>query len=175
MYPRTAPPESKGPHAVNGQFRFILPDDDATDNERWRALEIMSAVPMTIDQLERGNEVYARARHDAAVTTYAAKEQPPIGQRPSDLAHAELEKFCLAEGLLPADVAAHAMLMRYFPVEDARSGGVDLKAEYPEAFSALAAGPIDPGCMSFDDLDSIPAHIEHQWASLRIPDAELPY
>lgn len=140
---------------MNTQVRFALPEDGASDDERWRALEVMGAVRMTIDQLERGNALYRRVHHEAAKQAYAAKENPPAGERPNDLAMAELERFCVIEGLAPAEVAAHTIRLRYFPVEDARAGGVDLQAECPASFAALVSCPIDPGCMGFDDLDSI--------------------
>lgn len=160
---------------MNAEVRFVLPGDDATDDDRWRALEIIGAIPMTIDQLERGNAAYHRVYHAEAMKAYEAKEMPQVGLQPGDLAQAELERFCLAEGLLPADVAAHAMRMRYYPVEDARSGCVDLETDYPETYAGLVAGPIDPDCMDFADPGSMPPHVEGQWAALPITDAELPY
>lgn len=48
---------------------------------------------------------------------------------------------------------------------------MDLQAEYPASFAALISGPLDPGCMGFDDLDSIPEPIH----ALRLSEAELPY
>jgi hypothetical protein len=160
---------------MNAEARFVMPADDATDDDRWRALEVLSAVPMTIEQLERGNELYSRAQHEAMVAAYEAKELPAEGHRPDDVAFAQLERFCEAEGLQPADIAAHAMLLRYVPVQDAMSGCVNLKVEYPETFASLATGPIDPICMEFDDLDSMPEHLEREWANQPLHDADLPY
>lgn len=76
---------------MNTQVRFALPEEGASNDERWRALEVMGAVRMTIDQLERGNALYHRVHHEAAKLAYAAKENPPTGGRPNDLAMAELE------------------------------------------------------------------------------------
>jgi hypothetical protein len=160
---------------MNAEARFVMPTEDATDEERWRALEVLSAIPMTIDQLERGNEIYSRVRYEAMRRAYEEKELPREGQRSDDVAFAQLERFCQAEGLRPADIAAHAMLLRYVPVQDAMSGCVNLKAEYPETFASLATGPIDPLCMEFDDLDSMPEHLEREWARQPLHEADVPY
>ena len=71
---------------------------------------------LDLDQIERG---YARAYSTDVARQYG---------EPDILA---LRQFCEAEGLLPADVAAEAILVRWSPIEDAMFNDVDVRDGEP--------------------------------------------
>jgi hypothetical protein len=101
---------------------FVMPDEDEDEAVLIAALVRLNAVPMTIEQMEEGADVYSKAGHD-------------IGA---------LQAWCENEGLLPADVAAHALIARYAPIFEAFGGDFDMKLEDPEGYQQCVTEPIDP-------------------------------
>ena len=102
---------------------FEMPDDDSSRAEWKAALVRLNAVEMTIDQLERGMELFNG--------TFTAES------------FNWLVAFCREEGLHPPDVAAHAMQMRWEPVREALEGDIVLKRDYPEDYATLVTAPIE--------------------------------
>jgi hypothetical protein len=99
---------------------FTLPDYNATLEQRQAALIRLNSIELTVEQYEGG------------VTAF----------RSGGLA--ALEDFCAFERLLPADVAAKAILLRREPIAEALAGCIDLKTDDPERYARYITGPIDP-------------------------------
>jgi hypothetical protein len=85
---------------------FQLPAEHGQREDWERAIDKLNAIPMPVEQLARG---YAESLQDGF---------PCIRT---------LRAFCETEGLLPADVAAEAILVRWYPVMDAQfHGGINI-------------------------------------------------
>ncbi|RZK03382.1 MAG: hypothetical protein EOO76_03015 [Novosphingobium sp.] len=120
---------------------FLMPRHDAPDADWRRALARMNAVHLTVDQFERGLRVY-RA------------EPLEIGHLGAENARmAALISFCAAEGIEPAQVAAHAIAFRQNAIHDVASEGVDFRKRRP-FYEMLITDPIDvERYTGFDDED----------------------
>lgn len=101
--------------------RFEVPDEEAPPAELWAALDRMNAIKFTGELFADAVDVMAATRSDVA----------------------SLERFCEAQGLLPADVAAAAILIRYQPVYEAMDNGIDFSPG-AERYAPYAAAPIEP-------------------------------
>jgi hypothetical protein len=110
--------------------RFTLPSLDDNRAKFEKALAALNAIQLTADQLERGNSVFVRTHSEAAV-----------------------EAFCEAEGLLPADVAATAIMVRYGKIVEAQCNGIpDPKTEMPEIYELFVSGPLGLSDLGFDEF-----------------------
>ena len=100
---------------------FDLPEESAPVSEWKQFVEALNAVTLTMDQIERGYDVY----------TASALEEREDG----------LIRFAQEEGLAPANVAATAIILRADVFMDALSNGFDMKAENPERYATIATDP----------------------------------
>ncbi|QCI92873.1 hypothetical protein FA702_04400 [Novosphingobium sp. EMRT-2] len=100
---------------------FDLPEENAPVSEWKQFVEALNAVPLTMDQIERGYDVY----------TASALEEREDG----------LIRFAREEGLSPANVAATAIIMRAYVFTDALADGYDMKAENPQGYATIATDP----------------------------------
>ena len=89
---------------------FSVPDFDATLEQRQAVLALLNSIALTVQQYEGGVEAFRRG------------------------GVAALEDFCASERLLPADVAAEAILLRREPIAEALAECIDLKAEDPARY-----------------------------------------
>jgi len=102
---------------------FQLPRFDAPRAIWEDAFVRLNSIELQLDQIERG---YVRA--------YSTKSARSRGE-PDIVA---LREFCEAEGLLPADVAAEAILVRWSTVMDAAFNGIDVhEGDPPYVMQAL--------------------------------------
>lgn len=104
-------------------------------------LALLNAVAMTIDQFERGRCAYIGGASD------------PFDSAFYDKRAAALHAFCHAEGLLPADVAARAILVRWDEVGEAWDCGVDLKKSNPAVYESMVTGPITASQLGVDEWE----------------------
>lgn len=102
---------------------FVMPDEDSPRSQWKAALLRLNAVEMTIDQVERGMELYCGTFTEKSFNWLVA--------------------FCREEGLNPPDVAAHAMMMRWEPLRESLEGDVVMKRDYPEDYAKLVTAPIE--------------------------------
>lgn len=100
---------------------FDLPEENAPVSEWKQYVEALNAVTLTMDQIERGYDVY----------TASALEEREDG----------LIRFAREEGLSPPNVAATAIILRAYVYMDALSDGFDIKAEDPERYARIATLP----------------------------------
>jgi len=100
---------------------FQLPPYDAPREDWVRAFAELNAVPMTLDQIVRGYSAACPAQSGGVFDIRL------------------LRAFCEAEGLLPADVAAEAIIVRWEPVLEAGfEGGIEIfEGDPPYAAMAL--------------------------------------
>jgi hypothetical protein len=115
---------------------FALPAPGAPLSDYEEAARQLNAIPLTEDQIWRGYRVHTSA-HDrrlAALTAWAE-----------------------SEGLHPADVAAHAVVVRSYAVMDALSEGIVLQTEVPEVFKDFMTGPIYPADLGWFEM--LPASV----------------
>jgi len=98
---------------------FQLPPHDAARAMWEDAFTRLNSLQLELDQIERG---YALAFSTDAARQYG---QPDI---------LALRQFCVSEGILPADVGAEAILVRWSPVADAMFNGVDVMEGDPPYF-----------------------------------------
>jgi hypothetical protein len=93
----------------------------------------MNVIKLTVELFEGGYEVFVKACNRA----------PPDVQ-PREVGIAALEDFCAGEGLVPADVAAAAIIARAGPIFLAGADDVDLKLEFPDYYRSYIVDPIEP-------------------------------
>lgn len=101
--------------------RFELPEETAPVSEWRQCVEALNAVTLTMDQIERGYQVYTAASMEVDEET--------------------LMRFAQEEGLSPPNVAATAIIMRAYVYMDALSNGYDMKAENPQGYATIATDP----------------------------------
>jgi hypothetical protein len=118
---------------------FELPGDEATDEARLAALDAMNQIKLTLDQFEQGWDVYTKAQASAFEHGL-----------PPKTAMTALEAFCFGENLLPADIAAAAILTRMEPIFLAAGDGVHLIQQYPETYASYILGPIAPEAVGLE-------------------------
>lgn len=121
---------------------FVLPGFRAKPAERRAAIARLNTVKLTTDQFEAGWGLYERTQLRVM-----------RGELPCEAPMAALEDFCAGADLLPADLAAAAIYVRADPIVDARSGAVDLKAEYPDMYLACILEPIGDDALDYPALD----------------------
>lgn len=73
------------------------------------ACRILNSIKLTVDQFNRGVQAYDEVY---------ANTPKPHGQEVRAMARDALKAFCESEGLLPAEVAVEAILIRRRPIED---------------------------------------------------------
>lgn len=108
---------------------FQLPEHDASRFEWERAFARLNSVKLTLDQMERGYKASFVRGSDG------------YSHGPDILA---LRAFCEEERLLPADVAAEAILARLSAVLDAAFNGIDVY-EGPQPYINLALRKLEVG------------------------------
>jgi hypothetical protein len=118
--------------------RFIIPGFRSTPAQRCAAIARLNTVTLTIEQFEQGWDLYERTQ-----------VRVMRGELPREAPMAALEDFCAGTNLLPADMAAAAIYVRADPIVDARSGAVDLKAEYPEAYAGCILDPLNDDALDY--------------------------
>jgi hypothetical protein len=115
---------------------FQLPEPDAPRAEWERAFKRLNSVPLSLDQIERGYQ--------------ASFVMDPDGVTRGPETRA-LRVFCEAERILPADVAAEAIMVRWSAVLDAAFDGVDV-LEGPEPYVMVALRHLE---VQFDVLQFV--------------------
>ena len=118
-------------------------DDRAIAN----ACRLLNSVKLTVDQFDRGLQVY-----DAAL---ASKSERRDGKVWDDAAYA-LAAFCEREGMLPADVAAEAIIIRRGPILEALcEARFDIKTEDPKLYEECVTRTIHQGYFRFLEANEI--------------------
>lgn len=110
---------------------FEIPDDDEPREVRQAAYDMLNGIKLTVEQLDEGYAVF-HDFHDA-----------PTRKDFQERRMAAVRDYCKREGLLPADVAAQAIVVRYRPIMSAWADGVDPRTEFPDTYHEYATGPID--------------------------------
>lgn len=123
--------------------RFTIPGFRSTTAQRRAAIVQLNTVKLTIDQFEQGWDLYERTQLRVM-----------RGELPREAPMAALEDFCAGAGLLPADLVAAAIYVRADPIVDARSGAVDLKTEYPEAYASCILEPLNDDVLDYPLLSA---------------------
>lgn len=110
---------------------FVMPDEEQPREVRQAAYDAMNSIKLTIEQLDTG---YAIFRH-------YSDDEPKRGfqERRMDAVRA----YCTRQGLLPADVAAETIIVRYRPIVECWSEGIDPRRESPTTYAGYAADPMD--------------------------------
>jgi len=114
---------------------FQLPPHDAARAKWEDAFVQLNSVHLGLDQIERG--------YRTACSTDVARQygRPDIGA---------LREFCASEGILPADVAAEAILVRWSPITDAMFDGVDvMDGDPPYVMHALRELRVEYDALQF--------------------------
>jgi len=114
---------------------FQLPPHDAARAKWEDSFVRLNSVHLELDQIERG---YARS--------YSTEVALRCGE-PDIVA---LREFCTSEGILPADVAAEAILVRWSPIADAMFDGVDvMDGDPPYVMHALRELRVEYDALQF--------------------------
>jgi len=123
--------------------RFVIPGFRSTTEERRAAIARLNTIKLTIEQFEQGWDLYERTQ-----------VRVMRGELPREAPMAALEDFCAGADLLPADLAGAAIYVRADPIVDARSGAVDLKNEYPEAYASCILDPLSDDALDYPILSA---------------------
>lgn len=104
-----------------------------------RALDELNVIKFTVNQFERGREVYRMTPHKPGLfeTFKTSLEVHDCGME-------ALVAWCEAEGLLPADLTAHAIFYRGGRISSFHEGGIrNPKETHPEAYEHAILSPLN--------------------------------
>lgn len=110
---------------------FVMPDEEAPRADRQAAYDQLNSIKLTIAQLDTGYAIFRHYRDDEPSQGSAERRMDAV------------RAYCTRQGLLPADVAAEAIIVRYHPIVSCWAGGVDPRKDHPETYHEYATGPID--------------------------------